>query len=199
MGLGLGFGPNPRIVQPSQSKIGVDVCGSFYASIRWAYTRFWDNRELAHEVLAKILNKLGRKDQLVFYIDKRPAVEKRQTHDRRRQKRKGAVETAEKGLELIEARIRAGQRLRRQYFLTCREAINSVFHWSFDVRHEFVQYLLKEQYDVIFCDTEADPRIAEDCKAEDVVVSRDSDFLGYQTIRTIWRAVGHASANKCLV
>ncbi|KAF9169589.1 hypothetical protein BGX21_001217 [Mortierella sp. AD011] len=125
--------PNSQIVQPSQSKIRVDVCGSFYSSIRWAYTRFRDSRELAHEALGRILARLGRKDQLVFYIDGRPAVEKQQTHDRRRQQRKGAVETAEKGLELIETRIRAGQRLRRQHFLTCHRAINNAFHWSFDV------------------------------------------------------------------
>lgn len=191
--------PNPQIVLPPQSKIRVDVCGSFYASIRWACTRFRGNRQLAHEVLAGIISRLGRKDQLVFYIDGHSAVEKHETHNRRRQQRKGAVETAEKGLELMEARIRKGQRLRRQHFRTIHKAINNTFHWSFDDRQEFVQYLMTEQYQVIFCDTEADPRIAEDCEQDDIVVSRGSDFLGYHTVKTIWRPVGHANANKCLV
>ncbi|KAF9922743.1 hypothetical protein FBU30_007140 [Linnemannia zychae] len=183
--------PSSRIVRPPQSKIRVDVCGSFYASIRWAYTRFRDSKVLAHEVLLNILKRLGQKDYLVFYIDGRPALEKQQTHDRRRQQREGAVKMAEKGLELIEAR--------RQHFQTCHKAINNAFHWGFDIRQEFAQYLLERQYHMIFCSTEADPRIAEDCEADDIVISSDSDFLGYQHVRTIWRPVGHASANKCPV
>lgn len=40
-------------------------------------------------------------------------------------------------------------------------------------------------YEVVLCDTEADIRIASECQAEDIVMSRDSDFFAYPAVRTI--------------
>jgi len=49
------------------------------------------------------------------------------------------------------------------------------------------------------CDTEADIRIAADCRDVDVVLSRDSDYMGYRSVRTIWRPVGGWNIKKYLV
>ncbi|KAG0221214.1 hypothetical protein BGW42_008115, partial [Actinomortierella wolfii] len=136
--------------------------------------------KLRHQSLEKIVARLGRKDQLVLYIDGKPAVEKQSTHDFRRSQRQEAVKTANMHLDILESHIMASKQLRRQQFQSCTKAINSSFYWSIDDRKEFVNYLMSEGYEAILCHTEADPAIANDCLPVDVVVSRDSDFLGYQ-------------------
>ncbi|KAF9932912.1 hypothetical protein FBU30_007071 [Linnemannia zychae] len=56
-----------------------------------------------------------------------------------------------------------------------------------------------KEYGIILCETEEYPKIAIDCQPVDVVVIRDSDFMGYRSVRTIRRVVGHSSTNKCLI
>lgn len=41
---------------------------------------------------------------------------------------------------------------------------------------------------------EADLDIARDCRSDDIVLTKDSDTLGYNNIRTIWRLVGKHKA-----
>ncbi|KAG0249918.1 hypothetical protein DFQ27_009718, partial [Actinomortierella ambigua] len=190
--------PNPHTERPPHSRIRIDVCGAFFTSIRWAYTRFPD-KTLVHNTLERILARLGGKDQLVLYIDGEPAVEKKDTHELRRTQRQKAVESANKHLDVLKSRIQASKRVRRQHFQSCNKAIDGSFHWSFGDRQAFVSYLVKEGYEAILCHTEADPAIARDSLVTDVVVSRDSDFLGYETVRTIWRPVGHTNNNRFLV
>lgn len=187
-------------VQPvSGTKIRVDVAGGYFPSIRWAYTTFSDNKELAHSAMERILGRLGTKDNLVFYVDGHPAEEKRDTHDRRRQQREKAIQLSKEALNLLEGRIKGYQRVRRQHFQRAKKNINSAFHWTFEDRSHFVDYLQQKGYHAIMCDTEADPRIAADSQPVDVIVSRDSDFVGYSSVRTIWRPVGHATENKYLI
>ncbi|KAG0082840.1 hypothetical protein BGZ92_011316 [Podila epicladia] len=77
--------------------------------------------------------------------------------------------------------------------------VNAAFHWTFEDRSDFVDYLQRNGYNAILCDTGADPRIAADSQPVDVIVSRDSDFIGYSSVRKIWRPVGRATENKCLI
>ncbi|KAF9916185.1 hypothetical protein FBU30_001514, partial [Linnemannia zychae] len=60
----------------------------------------------------------------------------------------------------------------------------------------FVNYMLAHGWDVVLCETEADVEIAKDAVKGDIVISVDSDFLGYKNISTLWRPV---SRDKVLV
>ncbi|KAF9370501.1 hypothetical protein CPB97_002689, partial [Podila verticillata] len=46
----------------------------------------------------------------------------------------------------------------------------------------FVNYMVNKGYEVILSTTEADIKIATDCKKEDVVITGDSDLLIYKSI-----------------
>ncbi|KAF9942517.1 hypothetical protein BGZ65_001269, partial [Modicella reniformis] len=54
-------------------------------------------------------------------------------------------------------------------------------------------------WDVKFCPTEADVEIASDCQLDDIVVSRDSDFLICANIATLYRPLGRGEQMKFLL
>jgi hypothetical protein len=59
----------------------VDLQGGYYSTIRWAYNNL--EIEEAHEHLESQLLRLGRKEDIVVYIDGERAMEKKSTHDQR--------------------------------------------------------------------------------------------------------------------
>ena len=52
-------------------------------------------------------------------------------------------------------------------------------------RVAFAEYLTEKQYYIEMCKTEADTRIAANYRDMDIVLSRDSDYIGYRFIHTI--------------
>ncbi|KAF8909516.1 hypothetical protein BGZ58_005976, partial [Dissophora ornata] len=51
-------------------------------------------------------------------------------------------------------------------------------------------------YEIILCATEADVKIAADCKKEDVVVTGDSDLLIYKSVPAVWRPMGRGKSRR---
>lgn len=146
-----------------------------------------------------MLSSLGDKHRLVFYIDGGAALEEKDAHQQRRQKRGKAGKEAGTALDTLQSRIHNNKRLTRQHFLRANKSINAAFYWATEDRVSFAEYLTERTYHVVMCDTEADTRIAADCRDVDVILSRDSDYMGYRSVRTIWRPVGGWNINKCLV
>ncbi|KAF9118651.1 hypothetical protein BG015_006557, partial [Linnemannia schmuckeri] len=46
-----------------------------------------------------------------------------------------------------------------------------------------------QEWIVVICDTEADVKVASDAQPDDIIISGDSDMLGYVNIHTLWRPV----------
>jgi hypothetical protein len=72
------------------------------------------------------------------------------------------------------------------------------FTWSFQDREDFVDFLVGQQLDARLCRTEADTAIAADCQPVDIVLSQDSDFFAYDSVKIIWRPVGKRDEIKVL-
>ena len=104
------------------------MCGAFYLAVRWAYTRFPDDKEMVHSVLEKMMSSLGDKNRLVFYIDGEPALEKHNTYRERRQKREKAGKEAETALDTLDNRIDTNKCITCQYFLRINKYINAAFY-----------------------------------------------------------------------
>ncbi|CAO3569208.1 unnamed protein product [Mortierella alpina] len=51
---------------------------------------------------------------------------------------------------------------------------------------------------VQICETEADTAIAKDCQPADIVLSQDSDFFAYESVKLLWRPVGQRHDVKVL-
>src|SRR5690554_7386677 len=63
-------------------------------------------------------------------------------------------------------------------------------------RQAFATYLRHAGWSVVECQTEADIKVARDFMPGDIVLSRDSDMLMYESISTVWRPI---SAGRILV
>ncbi|KAF9367280.1 hypothetical protein BGX21_007594, partial [Mortierella sp. AD011] len=87
------------------SKIRVDVCGSQFSTIRYAYSIAHSDTNNAHRRLEQQLIKLGKKDELVLYVDGHPAAEKANTHHQRKQNLLKARERAYRALVTLEDRL----------------------------------------------------------------------------------------------
>ncbi|KAG0287556.1 hypothetical protein BGZ98_004604, partial [Dissophora globulifera] len=72
------------------------------------------------------------------------------------------------------------------------------FKWSYEDRHDFLQFLVNHGCNAHLCSTEADIAIAADCHAHDIVLSQDSDFFAYDAVKTLWRPVGKWGVVKVL-
>lgn len=179
---------------PSPGTIRVDVLGSFFLTIRNAYTACsWD---VAHGVVERQIEKLGTKKDMVLYIDGQPAQEKGPTIAQRAKRRQKALESTETRLQELETRVNDGLRVRKHHFAGVTKGLRSAYYWTADARRAFADYMLEHGWVVVYCPTEADLAIAKACQPTDIVLSRDSDMLYYASIRTIWRPI---SKGKILV
>ncbi|KAG0196239.1 hypothetical protein BGX31_005523, partial [Mortierella sp. GBA43] len=131
--------------------------------------------------------KLGPKGSIVVYLDGHPCNEKKDTEERRKERRVKGLERAEKCLANLEDRVQSGARLRKRHFADVRKNLKQGFHWSLESRRLFAEYMRGQGWNMVECPFEADPVIATDCRQGDIVVTRDSDALVYKNIETIWR------------
>ncbi|KAG0062154.1 hypothetical protein BGZ92_006266, partial [Podila epicladia] len=179
----------PHCPSPT-SKIRVDVAGSQFSTIRYAYSNTHSDPNNAHRLLEHCLKKLGEKDRLVLYVDGYPAAEKAKTHDQREKGRHKARDRAHKALVVLEDRLQTNKRIRKHHIKNAAKEIRSAFSWTMEDRQAFVDYMANKGFQIILCATEADIKIAADCEKEDVVVSGDSDLLIYKSVSMVCRPMG---------
>ncbi|KAF9915037.1 hypothetical protein FBU30_002207, partial [Linnemannia zychae] len=78
-------------------------------------------------------------------------------------------------------------KLRKRDFKTLNKAITNSFYFTRNLRQALAKHLRANGWNVCCCSFEADTCIGEKCRQDDVVVTRDSDSLIYNSINTIWR------------
>ncbi|KAF9570320.1 hypothetical protein EC968_001985 [Mortierella alpina] len=132
---------------------------------------------------------MGDHTTLVLYLSEVPSEEKRPTQAHREGRRKIALAQANHHLQELERRIDGKQNVRRPHFSNVNKNLRTAFVWPLASRQGLADYLISRQWNVILCETEADVKIAVDCHAADIAVSRDSDMLMYSNIKTIWRPI----------
>jgi 5'-3' exonuclease len=132
----------------------------------------------------------------VLYIDGPSPEEKRETRQRREEKRIVALQKAHIWLSDMETRVGARRRVRKRDFTKLNKLIRAAFYWTQDARASLAIYLREQGWTVVECPSEADTAIAIDSRPQDIVVSGDSDMLIYATVHTIWRPI---SRGKYLV
>lgn len=179
----------------TDSKIRVDVCSTFYSSIKFFYSNPSD-LSIAHANLERLLLKTGETDKTRFYIDGMPATEKSQTHAFRHKNRQDALVKAAATISDLESRLTGNQRIRKHHVATAYKNIRQGFFWSFEQRASFVQYMTEKGYDIVLCPTESDVLIATECQAHDAVISGDSDLLFYKTVPVVWRPIGSYKSRR---
>ncbi|KAF9983813.1 hypothetical protein BGZ65_001386, partial [Modicella reniformis] len=165
----------------------IDVLGTFFTTIRNAYTHH--PLDTAHRIVEKEISKIGHKAQLVLVLDGAQAKEKRATHEVREKARVEAKTRAQTLLHDLKDRISKGQRVRKWRFLEIDKNITKSFYWTPEARTAFTDYMKQNGWHVMIAETEADLSIACNSRPEDLVVSRDSDMIIYDNIRTICRPI----------
>ncbi|KAK5815552.1 hypothetical protein F5H01DRAFT_405658 [Linnemannia elongata] len=174
---------------PDDAIIRVDVL-SFFTKIRGIYTKHADDKTKAQAILFEHLKKYGDPSHMVFYVDGAPALEKKETHRERNEKRAKALKNAKVAIETLGNRINQGKPPTKQMFKNVERSLRGGFKWSLQDREDFVHFLQAQELDAHLCRTEADIDIAAECQPKDVVLTQDSDFFAYDSVTTIWRPVG---------
>ncbi|KAF9537310.1 hypothetical protein EC957_008485 [Mortierella hygrophila] len=121
-----------------------------------------------------------------LYLDGPQAVEKSATAETRDSKRQKATEKLPDSLDTFEMRINTGSRVRKRHYDDIKKSLGSSFYWSLDSRKDFAQHMTGQGWIAEVCDTEADVKIARDARPWDIIISGDSDSLGYANIHTLW-------------
>ncbi len=174
--------------QPHPPICRVDVLGTYFLTIRYAYIRH--PPQTAHQIVEKEISKLGDdKSRLILYVDGEQAMEKQATHDAREATRTTAKAEAQKLLSELEDRVKQDLVVRKWRFVNINKAINKSFYWNLDDKASFCQHMAQRGWTVRTAATEADVAIARETQPGDVVVSRDSDMLVYGRICTLYRPV----------
>lgn len=78
-------------------------------------------------------------------------------------------------------------RIRKRHYTDIRAGLASSFYWSLSCQQHFAEYMRTLGWTVILYDTEADIAIARDAQPGDIIISSDSDMMGYASIHTLWR------------
>lgn len=162
---------------------------SFFPVIREAYSKHPSNQ--AHSILEQHLARFGAKSNIVLYVDGGRAVEKEHAREIREAARGKAESRCQRSLDTLEQRITSDLRLRKRHFTDVRTSLASMFQWPLEARQAFVAFMIGAGWDIRLCKTEADPAIAMDCQASDIVISGDSDMFGYSSITTLWRPISN--------
>src|ERR1700760_3475585 len=113
---------------PESSAIRVDVLGSFYTTICYAYSSRTVSE--AHSIVEQVIQKLGDKTTLIIYLDGGPSEEKRPTQVHREGLRKAALDQANKHLQELERRVVGKRNTRRHHFSSIVKKLRSAFVWS---------------------------------------------------------------------
>lgn len=163
----------------------VDVLGSFYNTIRQAYST--KPMDVAHTILEQAILRRGIPSTSVLYLDGLPSEEKKRTQDDRDRLRSAARVRAVACLETLERLLLEKRRIRKRLFRDVIKYTNTTFYWELSTRQGFAQYMENKGWTVKQCPTEADLAIARDCQPDNIVISTDSDMLAFDSIKTIWR------------
>lgn len=182
---------------PDGAKILVDVL-SFFCIIRRLCLQYADDKEKFHYALLAHLKKFGDPSRMVFYVDGAPALEKKETHHERDEKRVKALKTAEVAIAILSDRVNQGKPPTKKMFENVEKGLRGSFKWSLQDREDFVEFLRGRQLDARLCQTEADIAIAADCQSQGIVMSRDSDFFSYDSVKAIWHPLGKRDEIKVL-
>lgn len=181
---------NPRYHHlPAGAVIRVDVL-TFFHKIRTIFTKYSDDKTRACAILFEYLKKFGDPSRMVLYVDGEAALEKVATHQERERKRNSQLIAANEAIQLFEERVMEGRPPTSQMLKNVEKSLQGGFKWSIRDREDFIEFLQGQQLDARICRTEADIAIAADCQPHDIVLSQDSDFFAYDSIKTIWRPVG---------
>ncbi|KAF9983366.1 hypothetical protein BGZ65_001873, partial [Modicella reniformis] len=111
------------------------------------------------------------------------------THGKREKRREPALAKAAQGIKLLEDRVRDRAHIRKHQFSAVIKNLNAAFCWTMEDRAALATYLRRHGWSVRECELEADPEIAKDVQAGDVVLSQDSDFIVYPSVETVWRPI----------
>ncbi|KAF9141756.1 hypothetical protein BGX30_004171, partial [Mortierella sp. GBA39] len=168
-----------------------DVLGSCFPAIRDAYSKH--PQKEAHKILQKEIERYGTSTNMSLYLDGPQAVEKSATAEARESKRQKAIEKLSDSLDTFEMRINTGSRVRKRHYDDIKKGLGSSFYWSLDSRKDFAQHMTEQGWIAEVCDTEADVKIARDAQPGDIIISGDSDMLGYANIHTLWRPVSKSA------
>ncbi|KAG0261111.1 hypothetical protein BG011_001324 [Mortierella polycephala] len=117
---------------------------------------------MAHEALERYIEASELSKSAILYLNGAPPVEKARTHKEREKKR-------------------------HQYHENITKNANRAFHWSSWERQAFAEHMRRRGWTIKECPFETDIAITAACKCDDIVVSSDSDYLAYQSVRTIIR------------
>ncbi|KAF9141389.1 hypothetical protein BGX20_007408, partial [Mortierella sp. AD010] len=130
----------PLSTKLDSSKLRVDVLGSFFPTIRYAYSTH--SLELAHSIVEREIAKLGEKKQLVLYLDGPSATEKEKTAQYREGRRNKSLVRAQEAIDTLQTRISGNLRVRKRHFTAVNKNLRNAFYWCLEVRKAFAEYLV---------------------------------------------------------
>ncbi|KAG0249017.1 hypothetical protein BGZ95_007731, partial [Linnemannia exigua] len=155
-------------LKDKENKIRVDVQGSIFATIRFAYSHC-NSLDSAHAIVLKKIEKLASRSQSVLYLDGDPTLEKQHTHQVREETRAKALAAANKLVDNFVDRVDNNLRIPKQLFKNINKELNKAFRWEPEIRRSLAQYLRINGWSVVESDGEADTHIALDYVAGDIV------------------------------
>ncbi|KAF9333018.1 hypothetical protein BG006_004085 [Podila minutissima] len=97
----------------------------------------------------------------------------------------------EKSIKVFKGRVNDSLRIRKQHFTDVKAGFKSSFHWSLRSHQEFANYMWHHSWTVVICRMEADLAIALDAQDIDIIISKDSDMMVYQLVKTLWCPVSN--------
>ncbi|KAG0377627.1 hypothetical protein BGX24_005759, partial [Mortierella sp. AD032] len=150
----------------TNNKVRVDVMGSIFPTIQYAYTHC--SQKAAQALVHKRLKKLASPLISVLYFDGDPAKEKETTHGEREEARSKAEKLADEKINTFEARVNNGQRIGKQDFVGIKSQLSRAFRWDKEDRLSLIAYLRDQQWTVELSPYEADVHIAKDCAPGDI-------------------------------
>ncbi|KAG9061323.1 hypothetical protein KI688_007301 [Linnemannia hyalina] len=168
-----------------------DVMANCFPVIQQAYSNQNLPPDDAHRILENDIKRFGDPLNMRLYIDGDQAEEKMDIAKARDAKRHKALNRTEKSIKVFEERLNSNLRVRKRHLTDVKAGLKSSFHWSLRSRQEFANYMRHRGWTVIVCRTEADLAIAMDAQGIDVIISKDSDMMAYQSVTTLWRPVSN--------
>ncbi|KAI8599824.1 hypothetical protein EDD21DRAFT_416424 [Dissophora ornata] len=168
-----------------------DVMANCFTVIRQAYSNQNLTQDVAHRILEDDIKRFGNTLNMSLYVDGPQAVEKENTAKTREETRHKALVRTERSINTFEERLNSGMRIRKRHFTDVKAGFVSSFYWSLASRMEFVNYMRQRGWTVFICRTEADLAIAIDVHDTDIIISKDSDMMAYQSVKTLWRPVSN--------
>ncbi|KAF9135027.1 hypothetical protein BG015_003334 [Linnemannia schmuckeri] len=139
------------------NKVRIDVEGSIYATIRYAYIHS-NSLEAAHSLVYKWIQKLSSQDISVLYFDGGPLEEKKGTHDEREQRRAKALLSADKVVQHFADRVDNNSRIRKQHFVNVNKQLTNTFRRDPADRHSLAMYCRDRDWTVVESDMERQRR-----------------------------------------